>query len=150
MWKFWKSSLALSLGLMASSACGQEGGWQTTPTRPGESNRESIAPVQPIGLAAPSTTSNRSPAATLQRPIPVYDSQEGAAGPDPSVQPTAFRGVFGLLNDTPASDAPLAKPLPAATIAPGTLSARSWRRADDQQNPEKINPPKESADSTSG
>jgi hypothetical protein len=74
---------------------------------------------------------------------------DAAGVADPNVRPTAFRGVVGLLNDPPMTD-PATQPMPVGTPAPGTLSARSWRRADDPPKPEKIGVPKESTDLSGG
>jgi hypothetical protein len=133
MGKMWKRSVALALGLLTTTTLAQ-----AAPPPPGGV----VAPAQPIAAAGPAGAATRSPAATIGRPIPLGDGMEVPAAADPNVRPTAFRGVFSFLNDTPAPEAG-ASPLPPGTPAPGTLNARGWRRADDPPNTERLGPPTE-------
>jgi hypothetical protein len=146
MWKLWKSGFALSVGLLATGAWAQEVGWRTVPVQAGEPNRAAVTQSRP---PAPHGT----PAATLGRPVPLGDGTAAADVADPDVQPTGFRGVLGMLADPspgiPAPDPVGAMPMPSGTPAPGTLSARSWKR-DDPPKPEKLGPPQESADRSGG
>ncbi len=128
MRKWWKRSLALSLGLLAGGAAGAE-------------------PVPAVQLARPVIAADgpRPPAASLDRPVPLRGAAP-VAGPavvDPSLRPTAYSNpsdvpppVIRAQAPDPSSPRPMpagpdAPPIAATPVPATPATATVWRRHPD-------------------
>jgi Putative beta barrel porin-7 (BBP7) len=131
--------LALSLGLLATSARGQETVWRSTPASPGATT-PAVSTGKPIAIAVsrpatppptiPTAQTPKAPVAHLGRPL-------GIAGNETPVRPVSF-------TPTPDADRPivrgaapdaLSRPMPAGTstgdpMSVPSMSQGNWRRSD--------------------
>jgi hypothetical protein len=128
------TSLALSLGLLASSARGDDGNWRPQPLRPGEvsqSLQKAANPAAALQRPIVRGAAPAEPAVTLERPVPLPDG--GATRVyDPRVRPTSFDGA--PLDLPPVVRGQNQDGLPVRPIPAGMPVARTaglvttWRR----------------------
>jgi hypothetical protein len=132
MMKWWKRSLALSLGLLVTGARAGDNPWRPSPQ--GSPSATQVSAVQldrPVAPAvtAPAVTLGQ-PVASLGRPVPLpaYSSRNQIA--DPQVLRTSFVGPDGGLVIRGSSPDAVARPLP---MGPETSDKSnrmfSWQQA---------------------
>ena len=127
--------LALSLGLLATSARGQESVWRSTPAAPGATTPV-VSTGKPIAIAVsrPATlqpTPPATPAVSIGRPVAI-------AGSDAAVRPVSFSGTLDAAHPIVRGAAPdsVARPMPSSVPAGDpspipSMGQGNWRRSDD-------------------
>ncbi len=138
----WKTSLALSLGVLVTGARGEEVVWRqaapsTAAAAPGAppAARASAAQLQrPIAQAAPAPAPI-APAAVLGKPIAIAGAGRAA---DANIQPVTFSQADGggPLVRGQAPDYPLVRPMPSgAPVIDTSARLQGWSRADSAPTP---------------
>ena len=116
--------LALSLGLLATSARGQETVWRSTPASPSATTPDAST-SKPIAIAVsrpatPQPPPPAAPVASLGRPLAI-------AGAETAVRPVSFtRAQDAVIRGA----APDSIPGPADSMAVPAMGQGTWRRAD--------------------
>ena len=122
--------LALSLGLLATSARGQEAVWRSTPAQ--ASLASEVGSAKPIAIAVsrpatpqPATQATTAPVATLGRPQLIAEGGTNVRPVSFTRAPDADRPIVrGAAPDT-------ASPLMPAGMSTPSMGQGNWRRADD-------------------
>ena len=127
--------IALSLGLLATSARGQETVWRSTPATPGATTPV-VDTGKPIAIAVsrpvtPQPTPPAAPTVSIGRPVAL-------AGSDAAVRPVSFAGTPDATHPIVRGAAPdsVSRPMPS-TIPPvepspiPPMGQGTWRRSDD-------------------
>ena len=127
--------LALSLGLLATSARGQETVWRSNPATPGATT-PAVSTGNPIAIAVsrpatPQPTPPAAPAVTIGRPVAI-------AGSDATVRPVSFAGTPDAAHPVVRGAAPDSMSRPMPSLPPAVdpspippMGQGTWRRSDD-------------------
>lgn len=125
--------LALSLGLLATSARGQEAVWRSTPARPSQASEVSAAQPIAIAVSRPANPQTSTQAAVSPPPVATLGRPQVIASGGTNVQPVSFTRtadgerpiVRGAAPDT------ISQLVPASSMSSPTMGQGNWRRADE-------------------
>ena len=125
--------LALSLGLLATSARGQEAVWRSTPARPSQASEVSAAQPIAIAVSRPANPQTSTQAAVSPPPVATLGRPQVIASGGTNVQPVSFTRTADSERPVVRGAAPdtNSQLVPASSMSSPSMGQGNWRRADE-------------------